>query len=194
MTRLRAEVKKGDKEILVETGLDLVPGDRVAILASSYAHDTSDDVFIETYNNETGKVTLGGSLKYYHWGQDQSTGPEYNGVDMRAEVLLLTRNIVIAGEDVESWGCNIVTSDIVEPDLTMRYGQLILDNVEIYNCSQIDTYKSAIRFESAETELSSVTNCSLHNGYSWAINVKKSANVYIADNVIYNFRPIGVAI
>jgi hypothetical protein len=66
---------------------------------------------------------------------------------MRAEVLLLTRNIVIAGEDIESWGCNIVTSDIVEPDLTMRYGQLILDNVEVYNCSQIDTYKSAIRFE-----------------------------------------------
>jgi hypothetical protein len=164
MTRLRAVVNKGDKTILVDTGLDLVPGDRVAILPSSYAHDASDDVFIESYNNETGSAELTSSLNYYHWGQAESTGPEYNGVDMRAEVLLLTRNIVIAGEDIES--------DIVEPDLTMRYGQLILDNVEVYNCSQIDTYKSAIRFESAETETSSVTNCSLHNGYSWAINVK----------------------
>jgi hypothetical protein len=29
---------------------------------------------------------------------------DFNGVDMRGEVLLLTRNIVIAGEDIESWG------------------------------------------------------------------------------------------
>jgi hypothetical protein len=68
---------------------------------------------------------------------------------MRGEVLLLTRNILIQGEDVDSWGCNIVTSDVVEFDLTMRYGQLVLDHVEVFNCSQIDTYKSAIRFEYA---------------------------------------------
>lgn len=57
-------------------------------------------------------------LKYYHWGAPDSTASLYNGVDIRGEVMLLTRNILIQGEDVDSWGCNIVTSDIVEFDLT----------------------------------------------------------------------------
>lgn len=45
---------------------------------------------------------------------------------MRAEVILLTRNILIAGEDVRSWGARILTSDSVELDpnnqIVMRYG------------------------------------------------------------------------
>jgi polygalacturonase len=82
----------------------------------------SDDVFIKSYSNETGVVVLNSTLNFYHWGASESTSAAYNGVDMRGEVLLLTRNIIIEGEDIESWGCNIVTSDIVEFDLTMRFG------------------------------------------------------------------------
>jgi len=65
---------------------------------------------------------------------------------MRGEVLLLSRNIKIDAEDIESWGGQFVTSDTVEPDGTFRYGHTTLDNVEIFNCSQIDTYKAALRF------------------------------------------------
>jgi len=49
--------------------------------------------------------------------------------------MLLSRNVIIAGQDIESWGAQIVTSDTIEADLTIRQGQTILDNVEIYNCS-----------------------------------------------------------
>jgi len=34
-------------------------------------------------------------LKFYHYGSPVSTGAKYNGVDIRAEVVLLTRNIKI---------------------------------------------------------------------------------------------------
>jgi hypothetical protein len=122
MTRLRKEIFKGDTDILVEKGLHLVAGDRIGILASSYQHMAGDDVFVESYNNVTGEVKLTSAVKWYHYGEDESTASRYSGVDIRAEVLLLSRNIVIAGEDVESWGCNIVTSDTVEADLTMRFG------------------------------------------------------------------------
>jgi hypothetical protein len=59
---------------------------------------------------------------------------------MRGEVLLLTRNIVIRGQDIESWGGQIVTSDTVEFDATdgtmkARSGSTIMENVEVYNCS-----------------------------------------------------------
>lgn len=111
---------------------------------------------------------------------------------MRAEVILLTRNIKIQGNDVESWGCQMVTGDTIEADMTMRYGQMILDNVEIFNCSQIDTFNAAIRFENAITLPQSITNCSIHHGFGWGANVINSQNVYMADNVFYRFRPVGV--
>jgi hypothetical protein len=41
---------------------------------------------------------------------------------------------------------------------------------------------------------SEVTNCSVHNGYSWAVNMMGSANVNISNNVFFNFRPIGVGV
>jgi len=43
-------------------------------------------------------------LKYHPWGAPESTANNYNGADMRGEVILLSRSIVIAGEDIESWG------------------------------------------------------------------------------------------
>ena len=180
-------------------GLDFTPGDRLALLPTSFEPDAWDDVLVSAYDNTTGLVTLSSALNYYHWGASSSTANSYNGVDMRGEVLLLTRNIRIVGEDIESWGGQIVTSDSAEIDMTTgtivtRTGSTIMDSVEIYNCSQMDSFKAALRFESAVQNHSSITNCAIHNGLSWGIYVKGSKNVYMKDNVIFGFRPIGVGI
>jgi polygalacturonase len=66
--------------------------------------------------------------------------------------------------------------------------------VEFFNMSQIDTFKSAIRWENNVMGHSSVTNCAIHNGYGWALHVKTSRNVLIQNNVIWAFRPVGVAV
>ena len=101
LTRLFKEAQKGSKEITVEKGLDLVKGDRLALMTTSQYALGSEDRFVETYNNETGLVTLDKELKYYHWGASESTATLYNGVDIRGEVMLLTRNIVIKSSN--SW-------------------------------------------------------------------------------------------
>jgi len=149
-TRLHKPALRGDTRILVEPGLDLAAGDRLGLLPTSFNYSTNDDVVVKTYNPSTGSVTLESALEYYHYGKAESTQDEF-GVDMRGEVLILSRNIKISGENIESWGGQFVTSDTVEIDttgqLTIRNGQTILDSVEIYNCSQIDTFKAAIRFE-----------------------------------------------
>jgi len=113
---------------------------------------------------------------------------------MRGEVLLLTRNVKIDAEDIESWGGQIVITDTIEPDGKMRLGHAIFDNVEIYNCSQIDTFKRALRFEAASVAWSQVTNSAIHSGYAWGIVVKTSSNILIQNNIIWGFRPIGVGI
>jgi len=158
----------------------------------------SDDVIVETYDTETGVVTVhkNHTLKFYHWGAAKSPGDKYGGADMRGEVIMLTRNIQIIGEDVDGWGAHIVTSDTAEisDDGTVkeRIGNLYLDWVEMHNLSQIDSDRASVRWENAALGNSEVTNCSIHNGLGWGIQIKQSNNVKVKDSRIYNFRPVGV--
>jgi len=67
------------------------------------------------------------TIKYYHYGAAESTAANFGGVDLRGEVVLLSRNIRIVGKDVESWGCHFATKDSVEFDFATgeileRYG------------------------------------------------------------------------
>jgi len=58
---------------------------------------------------------------------------------MRAEVILLSRNIKILGENVMSWGGRILTSDAMafrDGEIVFYQGSTYMDHVEIHNCSQ----------------------------------------------------------
>jgi len=57
----------------VEPSLDLVAGDRIALLPTSYKMDAHDDLFITGYDSVTGKISLESAIKYYHWGANEST-------------------------------------------------------------------------------------------------------------------------
>jgi hypothetical protein len=61
---------KGATNFTVEKGLDLVAGDRVALLATSYENMAGDDVTIESYDTASGLITVNSSftLNFYHWG------------------------------------------------------------------------------------------------------------------------------
>jgi hypothetical protein len=145
-TRLVASAKSGDKTIYIEPGLSWGAGDRIALAPTNIKWMEQDYAIIVTYDNNTGVTTLDRALTHWHWGAAQSTGPNYSGVDMRGEVLLLSRNIKIVGNDTDAWGGQVLTGDFIEGNGEFRNGTTILDNVEIYNCSQYDTYKAALRF------------------------------------------------
>lgn len=95
MTRLQSPALKSSNQFTVEPGLEIYPGDRLGLLPTSYDPDTVDDVFVQSYDSASGLVTINSTLNYYHWGQQESTGYTHNGLDMRGEVLLLTRNVKI---------------------------------------------------------------------------------------------------
>jgi hypothetical protein len=87
----------------------------------------------------------------------------YN-VDIRGEVYLLTSNVKVTGADTDFWGGAIVVSDYKENNGKARNGTLYMDNVEVNNCSQYDTFKAALRFESSGIVRSEVTNSVFRNG------------------------------
>lgn len=111
--RLHAPALKGATELTIDKDMDLVPGDRLGLLPTSFEPNAGDDVFVTAYDATTGIAQIDRDrppsdkdlpgLQYYHWGAEKSTKEDF-AVDMRGEVMLLTRNIKIVGEDVESWG------------------------------------------------------------------------------------------
>ena len=69
-----------------------------------------------------------------------------------------------------------------------------MDSVEIYNCSQIDVLKAAMRFDGNTGSYSSISNSSIHSGLSWGVNIVNSKNIYISDTIVYYFTSIGINI
>lgn len=88
----------------MEPGLGWVAGDLIGLAPTTFNWWEMDHGVITSYDNVTGSITLDRKVSFYHWGQAQSTASQYSGVDMRGEVVLLSRNIKIVGNDTDGWG------------------------------------------------------------------------------------------
>ena len=193
-SRLTKPAQKGDRTLQVATGLDWKDGDKLGIFPTTLKYFEQDYAVVSAYDANTGVVTLDRPLDFYHYGAATSTAAKYGGVDMRGEVVLLTRNVKIVGNDTEAWGCQVVTSDFMEANDVWRTGSLILDSVEIYNCSQYDTFKAAVRFEGNFGSWSKISSSAIHHGLGIGIQFTAGNNVLMKDNTIYNFVRFGVNI
>lgn len=69
-----------------------------------------------------------------------------------------------------------------------------MDSVEVYNCSQRNTYMSAIRFENQAANSSSVTNSAVHGGYAWSFSAQKAQDLFIDNNAFIGSYAVGAAI
>lgn len=69
-----------------------------------------------------------------------------------------------------------------------------MDHVEVYNCSQYDTWKAAVRFESASLGYSRVSNSSIHWGHGVALEVKEPENIIFENNNVYRTLKFGLNI
>ena len=96
---LKEDAYQGFDEIRVERNLDWVAGDEIYLAPTNMQWTHSEYRTIVDYNVDTGIITLDEPLDFYHFGDDYTTGDDFNGLDMRGEVKLLTRNIKIEGED-----------------------------------------------------------------------------------------------
>ncbi|CDW80878.1 ipt tig domain containing protein [Stylonychia lemnae] len=182
LTRLRESVYQGDKKLLVDVGLEWKSGERIALAATTLRYLDSDYAIIENYDNSTGILTIKTGLTSYHYGAKDSTGPTHNGIDMRGEVHLLSRNVKIQGNNSEAWGCQILTSDFVEMNGAIRSGHTYMNNVEIYNCSQYDTFKAEI------------ANSAIYTGWGYGAQFEDAANVKLTNNSFYFFVKKGINI
>ena len=108
IVRLLAPAAIAATTITVDTGLTWVAGDNIFLAATSYKRDASDYATISAYDSVTGVITLTAGLTHYHFGKATTTAADYNNAfDIRGEVVLLTRNVRIVGDNTDlngDWG------------------------------------------------------------------------------------------
>lgn len=150
---------------------------------------------IAEYLPDSGKLTVTEPFEFYHNGGDSSF--DKYGVDMRAEVINLTRNVRVVGDDVNDWGCTILNSDRVEADRSIRVGRMTLDNVEVLRGGQEDTYKAGIRYEGskmADVGENLVRGTTVWGGNAKPLVIKTSVNVRVEDSAFIGGYQLGVLI
>uniref|UniRef100_A0A8C0IKN4 G8 domain-containing protein n=1 Tax=Chelonoidis abingdonii TaxID=106734 RepID=A0A8C0IKN4_CHEAB len=93
----RVEVSKGIILNLVDEVTSWLPGDRIVIASTDYSmHQAEEFNLLPCSECKSNQVKIDGSPLYLHIGE------VVDGIDMRAEVGLLTRNILIQGEMEDS--------------------------------------------------------------------------------------------
>ena len=92
MARLLQPILSGMDSTLVEQHLDWVAGDKLYFAPTNLQWTHSEYMEIEEYNSATGFLKMTETFEHYHWGGGDTTA-DYSGVDMRGEVVLLTRNV-----------------------------------------------------------------------------------------------------
>jgi len=194
MSRLLSFANKEDDFIVVDQGLDWKAGDRIFLAPTGHNPQGYDYRDIVDYSADTGRVGLSAPLDNLHYGAPESTADKLSGLDRRCEVVLLTRNVRIVGEDTDGWGGQVVTSDTIDSNGDMVSGLLEMDSVELYRCSQRDTFKAAIRFEGAMTNSHKIHNVVAHEGLAWGLYIKASSNVDVKDSSFIGFFQTGANI
>jgi hypothetical protein len=195
MSRLHGIVNKGDDEAKVGAGLSWEEGDKLFFAPTAMQHDHRDYLTTKSYNNDTGALELEGNFEHYHYGASEVKPDEFAGVDMRGEVILLTRNVQIIGEDTDGWGGQILTAELRDPKDSKKFlgGQLHLHNVEIFNCSQENVH-AAVRFEGAITGPSVIKNSVVHGSLHQAMYIQSSNKITVTGSSFVGAHALGINI
>ncbi|MBO0782456.1 MAG: G8 domain-containing protein, partial [Ktedonobacteraceae bacterium] len=125
-THLGATASRGSTRITLERPVDWHVGDRIVITSTDYDADQAEEVTIQAVAGAT--VTLNKPLKYMHWGTVQSFGGSM--IDERAEVGLLSHNIVIQG-DAGSVATGFGGHTMIMPGSTVH-----IDGAEFFHMGQ----------------------------------------------------------
>eukprot|EP00271_Cylindrocystis_brebissonii_P014265 TRINITY_DN35570_c0_g1_i1.p1 TRINITY_DN35570_c0_g1~~TRINITY_DN35570_c0_g1_i1.p1 ORF type:complete len:1629 (-),score=236.92 TRINITY_DN35570_c0_g1_i1:1352-6238(-) len=162
-------------------------GSTIVISSTDYDYDQAEQVVITKVVKGTNSVNLTFSqpLKYMHWGNPGSLPDGFGGfVDQRAEVALLSRNILITGTEelypYEYHGGHF----IVYMTPVVQY----IEGVEFWMLGQQGTLgRYSMHFHiNGVTPNTVVRKNSIHRSYQRCVVIHACNNMTIDSNVAYN--------
>jgi len=120
-------------------------GDKIAISSTSQKYDQVEIRKIASVNGT--RVELDRNLEKNHYGTTSTLSTKNGFLDMRTEILHLSRNIIIKGtSDEGDWGCMVNNIGFISvDDANVRIdGLAYIQGVLFENCGQRDSEKAAL--------------------------------------------------
>lgn len=124
--RLGATAPAGSTQLQMERAVDWRPGDRIVLSSTDLSPDQAEEVLV--YSVSGNMVTLQSGLRFSHWGVTETFAGK--PLDERAEVGLLTRNVVVQGDEAS------LTSQFGGHLIVSRGGSAHIEGVEITRMGQ----------------------------------------------------------
>lgn len=175
--KLNATAEVGTEHIILAQTPNWRAGDRIVIAPNSADEiDAEERTILGVRGN---LVTLTRPLKRRHWGALEVAPGQT--VDERAEVGLLTRNVLLRGENTQStsFGGSL---------LLMPGAQVHVDGLEATGLGQrgrIDRYPVQC-FAGAEMFGAYLKNSSLHHNFLHNVDLQRTRGFQLKNNVIYD--------
>jgi cell migration-inducing and hyaluronan-binding protein len=176
-TRLAATAQPGATQIELASAPNWRAGDRIVIASSDYWRHHDDEATIVSRSGTT--VQLDRALTYRHWGELQTFAGQT--VDERAEVGLLTRNIVVRGDDSSTEG------GFGAHTMIMEGGIARIEGVEFTNVGQRKRLRRyPVHFHmDGDAPGSYLKRSSIHHSFNRCVTVHGTNRLKIQGNVCF---------
>ena len=177
-TQLGGSAPAGARSIQVAEDVDWRVGERIAIASTDYSSAHSEEAQITAVDGRT--ITLDRALRFGHFGELQRYGDAV--LDERAEVALLSRDIVVQGAEDSS-------EDGFGGQMMIEHGgALRVRGVEFAHMGQtarLRRYPVHFHMEGS-AKGSFVKNSAIHHSFNRCITIHGTDEVLVADNVCFD--------
>ncbi|CAM9419115.1 unnamed protein product [Bubo scandiacus] len=191
----KVEVSKGIILHLVDEVSSWLPGDRIVVASTDYSmHQAEEFNLLPCPECKSNQVKIDGSPLYLHIGE------VIDGIDMRAEVGLLTRNILIQGEMEDScYGqnqCQFFSFDTFGGHIKIlrNFSSVHMSGVELKNMGQQILGSYPVHFHLAEDvderggyeRPTYLDNLAIHHCFSRCVAIHGTHGLLVKDTIGYD--------
>uniref|UniRef100_A0A8B9FDY4 G8 domain-containing protein n=1 Tax=Amazona collaria TaxID=241587 RepID=A0A8B9FDY4_9PSIT len=191
----KVEASNGIILCLVDEVTSWLPGDRIVVASTDYSmHQAEEFNLLPCPECKSNQVKIDGNPLYLHIGE------VIDGVDMRAEVGLLTRNILIQGEMEDScYGqnqCQFFSFDTFGGHIKIlrNFSSVHLSGVELKNMGQQILGSYPVHFHLAEDvderggyeRPTYLDNLAIHHCFSRCVAIHGTHGLLVKDTIGYD--------
>uniref|UniRef100_A0AAX7TR77 G8 domain-containing protein n=1 Tax=Astatotilapia calliptera TaxID=8154 RepID=A0AAX7TR77_ASTCA len=169
------------------------PGDRVVVASTDYSmHQAEEFTLLPCPTCASNQLKVRGKTKFIHMGE------EVDGVDMRAEVGLLSRNILLRGEmEPSCYGneaCKFFNFDTFGGHLKVNSSVIHISGMELQHMGQQTMGHYPVHFHmngdvderGGYDPPTSVSDLSIHHSFSRCVTIHGSNGLMVKDVVGYD--------
>lgn len=177
-TKLAATAEPGDRTVDLADAPGWNVGDRIVLASSDFWEHHDEERRITAVDGNT--LELDAPLQYRHWGEIQTWGEHV--VDERAEVGLLSRNLLIRGDDASNDG------GFGGHMMVMEGGEARIDGVELFNMGQrkaLRRYPIHFHMDGNAPE-SYLRRSAIHHSFNRCVTIHGTNKLTVSGNVCYD--------